>query len=693
VTNLAGAVGPTSASSEVFQIAANTLNQFGAAGSAVKVLGDYSVTQQFAFGNNDNINVLNSNGAFSSGGFSTAKGSQVIATAINNTAMDNGKGGQSFGEIDMTIAQTYAPSTVSFGPFTATGEQHIDQQNSITAGYNTNTGAVGTGGAAIVGTKLPNTTGTSTTGLQANTFSVNTASVNLLPPTSGIFYPDEDLKLYQSAYVNGDINLFNVADAGAQNPVNPPKPPPPYGNTPLIDPSISNLQQIAVVTFNSATLTGDPLTVGNTTTPASFDLGAAFIPADPANYPTNPALVQTPNQYFAGVGGFFNDGADLTLFNVAHALTWTNGAYTGPGTSDWDPTKGGTGDVAIGGTVDQYGNGGVKQIVALTINSVSGATSQDGTPGNQVDVHAGTYQPNQASITTPPGSSAFWQYADLSNLSLTGRPDFGPLSSAGGAGITNEFVENVNTGLFPSYAGSSPVPVSPNAFFVWDWDKAQNTAIAGTGIGKASLKNVDQVAAVTVNSFSFDNSVTDKTTGEITSPNTDVVSGLIAQDAILSSGFGFFPKSYTLENVAEAVTGKGVATLDTVTQTNVFSVNSFTAGTADFTAQHVGPLAATQTTGLAQSLDTGGAVLNLGNLAVASGTVANVKDTKQINAVSLNTGTIGTTMGGGILQTATGGVNVNAGNYLQATGSLTASISNAQQISVVNVNSITGYAH
>ena len=102
---------------------------------------------------------------------------------------------------------------------------------------------------------------------------------------------------------------------------------------------------------------------------------------------------------------------------------------------------------------------------------------------------------------------------------------------------------------------------------------------------------------------------------------------------------------------------------------------------------------ATQTNGLTQTLQTGGAVLNLGNLAVASGSAAIVKDTKQINAVSLNSGTIGTTLGGSIQQTVSGGIDVNAGNYLQATGSLTASITNASQITVVGVNSISGYAH
>ena len=69
--------------------------------------------------------------------------------------------------------------------------------------------------------------------------------------------------------------------------------------------------------------------------------------------------------------------------------------------------------------------------------------------------------------------------------------------------------------------------------------------------------DVDQVAAVTVDSFSLDNSVTDKTTGDITSKNTDTVSGRIIQDAILSSGR--VPNTYTLQNVAEALTGQGVA--------------------------------------------------------------------------------------------------------------------------------------
>jgi hypothetical protein len=522
--------------------------------------------------------------------------------------------------------------------------------------------------------------------------------VNLLPPKTG-FYDDADLKVYQSALVNADINLFNVADAGVQNSKLPPPPPNPH--TPVVDPSISNLQQIAAVTFNSLTLTGDPKVSGNTSTPASFDLLAAFVSAPTQQNPN--ALAQTPNQYFAGVGGgvrfgnstIGNPGADVTLFNVAHALSWSNGSYGGPGT-EWSPKTAGAGDVSIGGYVDKYGNGGVKQIVAVTINSVSGPTSQDGIAANQVDVNAGTYQWDLGSTTTPPGTSAFWQYADLTNFSLTGRPDN---SKAGGAGIRNSFVDIVNTNLFPSYTGSQPIPVSPNAS-LWDWDNAQNTAIAGTGVGNAKLWNVDQVAAVTVNSFSFDNSVTDKTTGDITSKNTDKVSGRIIQDAILSSGR--VPNTYTLQNVAEALTGQGVATLDTVTQTNVFSVNSFTAGTADFSTQSVfaaaaDPLAlipvATQTNGLTQTLQTGGAVLNLGNLAVASGSAAIVKDTKQINAVSLNSGTIGTTLGGSIQQTVSGGINVNAGNYLQATGSLTASITNASQITVVGVNSISGYAH
>lgn len=671
-TNIAGAVGPVKASSEVFQIAANTLNQFGSSGSAVFVLGDYSVTQAFAFGTRDNILALNANGAYSSGGLSTVKGSQVIATGINNMAVDNGKGGQNF-----TVAQTYAPDQAAYTGFgntgTVTGQQNVLQQNSMVAGYNVPGGAVGTGGSEIIGEKLPGTTGTSTTGLQANTFSINTASVNVVPPLLGP-YTSEDLKLYQSALVNGDIVLSNFADAGVQNSSTPPRP-----NTPPIDPSISNLQQIAVVTINSATLTGDPKAF--TKTPASFDLAAAF-----KSQTGTTRLAQTPNQFFAGAGGFLIEGADISLYNVAHAVTWSNGSYTGPGV-EWTSAKAGAGDVSIGGAVDEYGNGGVKQIVALSINTVSGPTSQDGKAANEVNVAAGTYEPNLGSITTPPGTSAFWQYADLNNLDLGGRPDTLPGAAFGGAGIRNSFVDTlVTSSSFPST--NTFVPVSPTSF---DWDTAQNTAIAGTAFGEAKIWNLDQVTAVTVNSFSFDNSVTDKTTGKITSSNTDEVSGRIAQDAILSSSL--IPNSFDLANVAVASTGAGVAKLDTVNQTNVFGVNSFTAGTADFSNAPKVPGVADQTNGLTQTVSTGRAVLNLGNLASVSGTIASATDVKQINAVSLNSGTIGTTLGGGISQTVSGGLNVNAGNYLSATGVATASIVNAAQTSVVSVNSISGYAH
>ena len=668
VTNIAGAYtgGAGPATSEVFQIAANTLNQFGAAGSAVTVLGDYSVSQLYRYGNNNNISVLNSNGAFSAGGFSTTAGSQIIATAINNTAVDNGKGGQNF-----EIAQVYAPD-LQF-PF-GVGNQNITQQNSMTAGYDTNAPAVGTGGAAINGVELPNNTGTNHAGLQANSLTINTASVNLLAPVIPFVpYRSEDLKVFQTALLNTNIDLFNVADAGSQDP----KYPPPNGGYPPIDPSITNLQQIAAVTINSLTLDGETLVVPGPfpDIPASFNLKAAF-----ASTPFG--QVQVPNQSFAGVnppgpGG----GADITLFNVAHALTWRSGAYTGPGV-EWDPRKAGTGDVSIGD---------VKQIVALTINNVSGATSQDGNQANQVNVFAGTLETNLGS-QTPYGLSSFWQSADLSELDLDGRPGG---SFAGGAGIQNSFVDKVNTNLFPSYAGSQPVPVPPTGFpAFFDWDDAQNTAIAGTGVGNALIQNTDQVVAVTVNNFSFDNSLKDAD-GKIKTgyENTDVVKGAILQTATLSDRLGR-PNDFTLMNVAEALTGKGTATLDAVTQTNVFSVNSFTAGVADFNGYYTDQAGNVLDTGrLVQRIDTNGAILNLGNLAIASGTVANVTDTKQINAVSLNTATIGTLSGGGISQTLNGGLNVNTGNYLQATGTLTASITNAQQISVVNVNSITGYAH
>ncbi|CAJ0858295.1 hypothetical protein AMST5_01103 [freshwater sediment metagenome] len=674
VTNIAGAFtnGTGPATSEVFQIAANTLNQFGSAGAAVTVLGDYSVSQNYSYGNNNNISVLNSNGAFSAGGFSTAAGSQLIATAINNTAVDNGKGGQTF-----EISQVYAPDV----NFLRIGDQNIRQQNSITAGYDTNRPNVGTGGAAINGVELPGNTGTNHAGLQANSLTINTASVNLFPGAFAFGYPAEDLKIFQAAVLNTNIDLFNVADAGSQDLRNPPPPPP--GGRPPIDPSINNLQQIAAVTINSATLTGEPLKFPppgpGGDIPASFNLKAAFVTT------TNPDL-HVPNQTFAAAP-FGRVGADITLFNVAHALTWTNGAYTGPGV-EWDPKKAGTGDVQIGGVIKD-GAGGVKQIVALTINSVSGDTSVDGGPVDRVNVFAGTVETSLTS-QTPKGLTSFWQAADLSGLDFNGRPGG---NYDGGAGIQNSFVDFVDVNAFPSYAGSLPIPVPPSHF---DWDDAQNTAIAGTGVGNATIRNTDQVVALTVNNFSFDNSVKDAD-GKIKKgfENTDTVSGAILQTATLSGFFGR-PNEFTLANVAEALTGRGTATLDTVNQTNVFSVNSFTAGEVDFVGTVKDPLDSTKvldTGRLVQSVNTGGAILNLGNLAVARGTVANITDTKQINAVSLNTGTIGSISGGGISQSVVGGLNVNAGNYLQATGTISASINNATQVSVVNVNSISGYAH
>ncbi|GLI93825.1 hypothetical protein LMG27198_28170 [Methylocystis echinoides] len=645
ITNLAGAVGDGkgNATSEVVQIASIALNQFGASGSLVGVDGDYAVVQDFAFGPGEEIDVLNSNSAFTPGGFSRAGGSQIISTAINNIGVDLKFGGQTFAAL-----QTFGPE--NFPP--AVGTLSINQNNSITAGYDTNgLGNVGTGGSAIVGIAPESSTNTS--GLQVNAVSINTVTVNLPD-----FNAAADIKIAQNVDATGlDVDLFNIADAGAQNGAPGPNPP-----VTVIDPLVQNLQQIASFSANTATVTGGTTLGGQ----IEVGLGAAF---DTTGFPVWDPV---PNQNFSG-------DADVDLFNFASALTWAEGSYGGP-TSDWFLFNGGKGDVNIGGAYSAGVSGPVKQIAAFTVNTVSGPTSEAaGLSTDKAKVFAGTINtdPNE---WPPLGLTPFSQVADLSDVSVEGR--WGTNGGAGiDIGLLLAFAANNPTLGFPGYTGTGGVPVAPNTF---DWTAANNTAIAGTSAGNAKIHNLDQIAAVTANSFSFDNSVRDAD-GKITSANTDVVNGAVDQFASLSN--------VQLANVALAMVGvKGTATLDTVNQTNAYTVNSFSAGVADFNTGVVNPTdpATFISGGLNQEIETNGAILNLGNAAVAYGTNAIAKDVKQINAVSLNTGTINTVAGGTINQVVSGGLNVNSGNYLSAIGTVSASITGAQQIGVVNVNSIVG---
>jgi hypothetical protein len=646
LTNLVGATvqsGKGFASSEAFQINAITLNQFGAVGSEVSVIGDYTVTQSYTYGTGgENISVLNSNGAFTPGGISTVSGSQIISTQINNVAVKLANVGQDFDVIQ------------SFTPNVGGGRIAINQQNSMTAGYDTNNDQVGTGGAFIIGKELDTNTGTNHSGLQVNSLSINTAAVDLVPAGAA------SVKIAQTFVLNGAIDLFNVADAGAQSST---LPPPPGGG--VIDPSITNLQQIAALTVNSATVTG--------ATTSDINLEAAF---DTGTIP----YTAIPNQSFSGVAGTTN------LYNVAHALTWAPGTYAVG--NEWVPFgTAGKGDVNIGGPLAADKSGGVKQIAAWTVNSVTGPTADAGTAPNTVNIYAGTVNADFTD-NIPNGLTAFSQNADLTNVTFGGRTN----PAVGGAGVLNSFVDVFALAAsdgFPSWGAAGPIPVVPADF---SWAGANNTAIAGTGQGNATIQNLDQIAAISVNNFSFDNATRDAD-GNVTVANTDILKGAVDQFATL--GGVVAPKEYQLANLAVAVTGKGTATLDTVNQTNVFSVNAVTAGAVDFTGTVVSPIDPTTNYDvghLDQQIVTNGAVLNLGNAAVAYGNIAKSIDTKQVNAVSLNTATINSVQGGSITQSTLGGVNVNAGNYLAAYGLNTASITNASQVNVVNVNSIVGQA-
>lgn len=644
IANLAGAVGggKGNATSEVVQIAAIALNQFGSSGAAVGVLGDYGVAQDFSFGVGEDISVLNLNGAFTPGGFSRAGGSQIISTAINNIGVDLKAGGQSFAAV-----QTFGPDILPPPP-APQASLEITQTNSLTAGYDTNNNLVGTGGSAIVG--IPNVGSTGTSGLQVNALSINTVTVNLPD-----FNAAADIKIAQAADLTGvDVDLFNVADAGAMNSSTPTPP----GQ--VIDPLVQNLQQIASFSANTATVTGGTTPGGQ----IDVHLGAAF------DTTTTPYWTPVENQVIGGTG-------DVDLVNFASALTWAR--WTGPGAA-WDIPVAGKGDVNIGGDYAAGVSGPVKQIAAFTVNSVSGPTSQGADLSTDAaKVFAGTIGVDPAG-DVPLGLTAFQQVADLSDITIEGR-----WGTNGGAGVdlgSLLTIASVADG-FPGWGGAGGIPVAPSAF---DFERANNTAVAGTGAGNASIRNLDQITAISANSFSFDNSVRNSA-GDITFANSDIVNGLVDQSALLNSD------GYQLANLAVAVVGvKGTATLADVNQTNAFTVNSFSAGVADFKTGVVNPSDPSEYLqgGLSQKIDTNGAVLNLGNAAVAYGTNAIASNVKQVNAVSLNTATINTVSGGTISQSALGGINVNSGNYLSAVGSITASITGAQQIGVVNVNSIVG---
>jgi hypothetical protein len=678
LVNIVGAVGSGkgSATSVKDQILAVTLNQFGSNGSEIGVTGPYFVQQGAAFAGGARIDALNSNGSFTPGGFSTTGGSQIIATTINNIGVNFAPDQNAWaGDPKLFEALQNFGAAVGGGDFTVT------QQNSMTAGYDTNNGAVGTGGAAIIGKATEGSTGTNTSGLQVSSVAINSVGVGV-PNTTEV-----NVKIAQNADLsNTNIDLFNVADAGSQTGATPPPP----GK--LIDPSIQNLQQIASFSANTAnlTMTGtDPANPGivSVNLVAAFDKGDPLVP-DP--------WTQITNQNFVA-------GGEINLYNVAQALTWAPGAYTGPG-SDWDGLGGdaGKGDVVIGNkdyVADKTGP--VKQIAAFTVNTVSGPTSQN--PGEATDkaiIFAGSINDgSDPQNLSPLGITSFKQVANLANLDIDGRAN----PSTGGAGVWDlSLVLDASAAVedgFPGWDGAGGVPVDPTLPQFWwtgttPFGGANNTAIAGTGIGNASIVALDQITAVTANSFSFDNAIrNDKQ--EVTTANTDKVGGLIEQEATLPGG-SFATFNTQLANLAVAVTGKGAATLDKVSQTNAFTVNSFTAGTADFKTTVVDPSSDPLNPtylqgGLKQTVTTGGA-LNLGNVAVAFGSGATAKDVKQINAVSLNTASINNVSGGSITQTLNGPLNVNSGNYLSAvaTGlSGTASILGGTQVGVVSVNSIT----
>jgi hypothetical protein len=683
LANLVGAVGggKGNATSVKTQIEAITLNQFGASGAEVGIAGPYFVQQAVAFDAGARINALNSNSAFTPGGFSKAGGSQIIATAINNIGVDFVPGSSAVWAGDPNLFEAIQ----TFGVAPLGGTLQVTQQNSITAGYDTNgAGAVGTGGSAIVGKATDGST--STSGLQVSSLSINTASIGVPDRT------EVDVKIAQSANLaNTNIDLFNVADAGAQTGFTPPPP----GK--IIDPEIQNLQQIASFSANTATVTltgSDPKAPGWTPGTVSVNLVAAFDKGT-AQAPNNPWVPVTNQSYVAGA----NSAApsEINLYNVAQALTWAPDSYTGPG-SDW--TSPGEGNVQIGTKAYAEGvSGPVKQIAAFTVNTVSGPTSQN--PLEKTDaaiVFAGSVNDNTDPFNKAPlGITAFTQNADLSRLDLDGRAN----PSVGGAGVLDLGLvlaaENNLSDGFPGLAGVGALPVSPGLPQFWwtgvtPFGGANNTAIAGTGVGNSKIEALDQITAVTANSFSFDNSVrNDKQ--EVTIANTDVVGGLINQSAVLP-GSSFASVNTQLANLAVAAsTVKGTATLDTVNQTNAFTVNSFTAGTADFKTTYVDPTSGGTEYlqgGLKQSVNTNGGVLNLGNAAVAYGTNAIAKDVKQINAVSLNTASINNVSGGSISQSLTGPLNVNSGNYLSAVSTLSASITGGTQVGVISVNSISG---
>jgi hypothetical protein len=688
LVNIVGAVGENKgyATSVKTQIASITLNQFGASGGEVAVAGPYFVQQSVAFGGGAHIDALNSNSSFTPGGFSTTGGSQIIVTAINNIGVDF--------KPDSSVSWTGDPKLFeaiqTFAGATGTPDLQITQQNSMTAGYDTNNpgASVGTGGAAIVGKATDGST--TTIGLQVNSVAINAASIGV-PDRTNV-----DVKVVQSADLsNTNIDLFNVADAGAQTGTTPTPP----GK--VIDPEIQNLQQVASFSANTANfgVTGsDPKAPGYVPGTVSVNLVPGF------DKSTNPWGQITNQSFLAGDGT--GPQAEINLYNVAQALTWAPKSYTGPG-SDW--TQPGEGNVQIG-TKDFKADvsGPVKQIAAFTVNTVSGPTSQN--PLEKTDaavVFAGSINDNTDPFNKAPlGITSFKQTADLSRLDLDGRAN----PSVGGAGVLDLGLvlaaEAAVSDGFPGLGGTGGLlglPVSPTAPTFWwtgttPFGGANNTAIAGTGTGNSKIEALDQITAVTANSFSFDNTVrNDKQ--EVTIANTDVVGGLIDQSATLP-GSSFASTNTQLANLAVAAsTVKGTATLDTVSQTNAFTVNSFTAGTADFKTGVIDPTSGgTQYLegGLKQSANTNGGVLNLGNVAVAYGSNAIAKDVKQINAVSLNTASINNVSGGSITQSLTGPLNVNSGNYLSAVANVTgplagsASITGGTQVGVISVNSISG---
>jgi hypothetical protein len=680
LVNIVGAVGSGkgSATSVKDQILAVTLNQFGSNGSEIGVAGPYFVLQGAAFGPGARIDAVNSNSSFTPAGLSTTGGSQIIATTINNIGVDFAPDTSAWlGDPKLFEALQNFGAAPQGGGFTVT------QQNSMTAGYDTNGGgAVGTGGAAIIGKATEGSTGTNTSGLQVSSVGINSVSIGVPDRT------EVNVKISQNAdLTNTNIDLFNVADAGAETGVTPPPPGPPKA----IDPEIQNIQQIASFSANTVNLgvTGsDPTVPGFVPGTVSVNLVSAF------DKTTNPqAWSQIPNQNFTA-------GGEINLYNVAQALTWAPGTYNGPNT-DWNGVGGdaGKGNVQIGNKdyVDGV-SGPVKQIAAFTVNTVSGPTSQN--PLELTDgaiVFAGSINDGvDPTNPQPEGLKGFKQVANLAALDIDGRAN----PATGGAGVLDVSLvlaaeANAASG-FPGWAGVNGLPVSPGAPQFWwtgvlPFGGANNTAIAGTGVGNAKIEALDQITAITANSFSFDNAVrNDKQ--EVQTANTDKVGGLIEQEAILPGG-SFATFNTQLANLAVAVTGKGAATLDTVSQTNAVTVNSFTAGTADFKTNVPNPADTSVFLqgGLTQTVTTGGA-LNLGNVAVALGSGATAKDVKQINAVSLNTASINNVSGGTIGQTLNGPLNVNSGNYLSAVATGlngVASITGGTQVGVVSVNSIT----